>query len=75
MRKIKFDTCIVGTGKARIDFSAKLAKKSDLKQITKEERNLITIDLNNCKNWNECQKVIDNIISNRVKINIKQIKN
>ena len=29
----------------------------------------------NCKNWNECQKVIDNIISNRVKINIKQIKN
>ena len=50
-------------------------KKSDLKQIIKEERNLITIDLNNCKNWNKCQKVIDNIISNRVKINIKQIKN
>lgn len=30
MRKIKFDTCIVGTGKAGIDFSAKLAKKYDL---------------------------------------------
>lgn len=50
-------------------------KKSDLKQITKEERNLITIDLNNCKNWNECQKVIDSITSNHVKINVKQIKN
>jgi hypothetical protein len=25
MRKIKFDTCIIGTGKAGIDFSAKLA--------------------------------------------------
>ena len=49
--------------------------ESESKQIIKEERNLITIDLNNCKNWNECQKVIDNIISNRVKINIKQIKN
>ena len=30
MRKIKFDTCIVGTGKAGIDFSANLAKKYDL---------------------------------------------
>jgi len=30
MRKIKFDTCIVGTGKAGIDFSSKLAKKYDL---------------------------------------------
>jgi len=30
MRKIKFDTCIVGTGKAGIDFSAKLAKKYNL---------------------------------------------
>jgi uncharacterized FAD-dependent dehydrogenase len=30
MRKIKFDTCIVGTGKAGIDFSAKLSKKYDL---------------------------------------------
>jgi len=30
MRKIKFDTCIMGTGKAGIDFSAKLAKKYDL---------------------------------------------
>jgi uncharacterized FAD-dependent dehydrogenase len=30
MRKIKFDTCIVGTGKAGIDFSAKLAQKYNL---------------------------------------------
>lgn len=30
MRKIKFDKCIVGTGKAGIDFSAKLAQKYDL---------------------------------------------
>lgn len=30
MRKIKFDTCIVATGKAGIDFSAKLAQKYDL---------------------------------------------
>ena len=30
MRKIKFDTCLVGTGKAGIDFSAKLAQKYDL---------------------------------------------
>jgi len=30
MRKIKFDTCIVGTGKAGIDFSTKLAQKYDL---------------------------------------------
>lgn len=30
MRKIKFDKCIIGTGKAGIDFSAKLAQKYDL---------------------------------------------
>lgn len=30
MRKIKFDTCIVGTGKSGIDFSAKLAHKYNL---------------------------------------------
>ncbi len=30
MRKIKFDKCIVGTGKAGIDFSAKLAQKYNL---------------------------------------------
>lgn len=30
MRKIKFNTCIVGTGKAGIDFSAKLAQKYNL---------------------------------------------
>jgi uncharacterized FAD-dependent dehydrogenase len=30
MKKIKFDTCIVGTGKSGIDFSAKLANKYKL---------------------------------------------
>lgn len=30
MKKIKFDKCIIGTGKAGIDFSAKLAKKYEL---------------------------------------------
>lgn len=50
-------------------------KKLELYQTIKEERNLITIDLNNCKNWNQCQKVINSIISNSIKINVKQIKN
>jgi uncharacterized FAD-dependent dehydrogenase len=35
MRKIKFDTCIIGTGKAGIDFSAKLAQKYNLPTETK----------------------------------------
>jgi len=30
MKKIKFDKCIIGTGKAGIDFSAKIAKKYEL---------------------------------------------
>jgi uncharacterized FAD-dependent dehydrogenase len=30
MRKIKFDKCIIGTGKSGIDFSSKLAKEYDL---------------------------------------------
>jgi hypothetical protein len=40
-----------------------------------KKRNLITINLSDCKNWNECQKVIDSIISNPIKISVKQIKN
>jgi hypothetical protein len=40
-----------------------------------KKRNLIIINLIDCKNWNECQKVIDSIISNRIKISVKQIKN
>lgn len=39
-----------------------------------KKRNLITVDLSDCKNWNECMKVIDVISSGRVKINVKQIK-
>ena len=34
----------------------------------KNKRNLITIDLSGCKNWNECQKVIELVTSGRVKI-------
>lgn len=37
-------------------------------------RNLITIDLSSCKNWNECMKVMDTISSGRVKINVQEIK-
>jgi hypothetical protein len=40
-----------------------------------KKRNLITINLSDCKNWNECQKVIDIITSNPIKISVKQIKN
>lgn len=46
----------------------------------KKERNLITVDLTNCKNWNECQKVMNLITNSSVKImaqplkNLKQIK-
>lgn len=39
-----------------------------------KKRNLITIDLSGCKNWDECQKVMDSITSGRVKINVKEIK-
>jgi hypothetical protein len=38
------------------------------------KRNLITIDLTDCKNWNECMKVIDMVLSRRVKININKLK-
>lgn len=38
------------------------------------KRNLITINLSDCKNWNECMKVIDIISSGRVKINVDKIK-
>jgi len=39
-----------------------------------KERNLITIDLSGCKNWNECAKVIDMITSGKIKITTNIIK-
>ena len=40
----------------------------------KKEKKLITIDLSNCKNWNECQKVIEMVDSGKIKINVTTIK-
>ena len=38
----------------------------------KKERNLIIVDLVNCKNWNESQKVINLITNSSVKITTKK---
>jgi hypothetical protein len=40
----------------------------------KKERKLITLDLSNCKNWNECQKIINLITNGSIKITIKKLK-
>jgi hypothetical protein len=40
----------------------------------KKERNLITVDLTNCKNWNECQKIMNSITNGSVKITTKKLK-
>ena len=40
----------------------------------KKERNLIIVDLVNCKNWNECQKVINLITNSSVKITTQKLK-
>jgi len=34
---------------------------------------IIKIDLSNCKNWNECQKIIESITSGKVKITIEKL--
>lgn len=39
-----------------------------------KKRNLITIDLSGCKNWKECQKVIEMVYSGKIKINVTPIK-
>ena len=39
-----------------------------------KKRNLINVDLSNCKNWNECQKVMNLITNGSVKITTKKIK-
>jgi len=41
----------------------------------KKYRNLINVDLSNCKNWNECQKVMNLITNGSVKITTKKINN
>ena len=38
-----------------------------------KKRNLINVDLSNCKNWNECQKVMNLITSGKVKIKIEKL--
>lgn len=40
----------------------------------KNKKNLITVDLSGCKNWNECMKVIDMITSGKVKITTNPLK-
>ena len=40
----------------------------------KNKRSLITVDLTECKNWNECMKVIDMITLGKVKITINPLK-
>lgn len=32
---------------------------------------VIKIDLSNCKNWDECQKIIESITSGKVKITVE----
>jgi hypothetical protein len=39
-----------------------------------KKRNLINVDLSNCKNWNECMKVMELITSGKVKLNVTTIK-
>jgi hypothetical protein len=36
------------------------------------KRDIIKVDLSNCKNWRECEKVIEMITSGRVKIEIEK---
>jgi len=34
------------------------------------KRNIIKVDLSDCKNWKECEKVIEMITSGKIKIKI-----
>ena len=38
-----------------------------------KKRNIIKIDLSNCKNWNEAQKVIELVSSGKVKITVEKL--
>lgn len=37
-----------------------------------DKRNIVQIDLSDCKNWNECMKVIELITSGRIKIKVNE---
>jgi hypothetical protein len=54
-------------------FDTKYIKENCYRLKMKKKRNLISIDLTNCKNWNECQKIMNLITSGSVKINVKKI--
>jgi hypothetical protein len=38
-----------------------------------KKRNIIKIDLSNCKNWKEAQKVIELVSSGKVKITVEKL--
>jgi len=38
------------------------------------KRNLIKVDLSGCKNWKECQKVIQMITEGRIKLEVSRVK-
>ena len=40
-----------------------------------KKNNLISIDLSDCKNWDECMKVIELITSERIKITVIPLSN
>ena len=50
-----------------------------MKVMSKEnkmnKRNIIQVDLSGCKNWKECEKVIELITSGKVKITVNKIEN
>ena len=37
-----------------------------------KKRNIIKVDLSNCKNWKECEKVIELITYGKVKITVEK---
>jgi hypothetical protein len=37
-----------------------------------KKQNIIQIDLSDCKNWNECAKVVELITSGKVKIKVNE---
>ena len=43
-------------------------------KVMKNKRSLITVDLTECKNWNECMKIIDMITLGKVKITTNPLK-
>ena len=37
-----------------------------------KKKNIIKVNLSNCKNWKECEKVIELITSGKVKITVEK---